>query len=163
VTTRLVSDVPVGIFVSGGIDSGTINALAARSSPGPLQTFCVGFEEPTYDERRFAQRVAEHCGVEHHAILFRPQDASVLMDRVGELLDEPLGDASFLPRYALARAAKETASVMLSGDGGDELFCGYPTFLADRPARWLRRTLPRAVQHGVRALVDRLPSSRRYG
>ena len=163
VTTRLVSDVPVGIFVSGGIDSGTITALAARSSPGPLQTFCVGFEEPTYDERRFAQRVADHCGVEHHAIVFRPQDASVLMDRVGELLDEPLGDASFLPRYALARTAKETASVMLSGDGGDELFCGYPTFLADRPARWLRRALPRAVQHGARALVDRLPSSRRYG
>jgi asparagine synthase (glutamine-hydrolysing) len=163
VTTRLVSDVPVGIFVSGGIDSGTITALAARSSPGTLQTFCVGFEEPTYDERRLARRVAEHCGTEHHAIVFRPQDASGLMERVGELLDEPLGDASFLPRYVLARAAKPAATVMLSGDGGDELFCGYPTFLADRPARWLRSVLPRVAQSGVRAIVDRLPSSRRYG
>jgi len=163
VTTRLVSDVPVGIFVSGGIDSGTITALASRASPRPLQAFCVGFEAPTYDERRFAQRVAEHCGAEHHAIVFRPQDATALMDRVGELLDEPLGDASFLPRYALALAAKETATVMLSGDGGDELFCGYPTFVADRPARWLRALLPRAVQDGARAIVDRLPSSRRYG
>jgi asparagine synthase (glutamine-hydrolysing) len=163
VTTRLVSDVPVGIFVSGGIDSGAITALAARSSPGTLQTFCVGFEEPTYDERRLARRVAEHCGTEHHAIVFRPQDASGLMERVGELLDGPLGDASFLPRYVLARAAKPAATVMLSGDGGDELFCGYPTFLADRPARWLRGVLPRAAQSGVRAIVDRLPSSRRYG
>ena len=163
VTTRLVSDVPVGIFVSGGIDSGAVAALAARSSPRALQTFCVGFEEPTYDERPFARRVGEHCGTEHHAIVFRPQDASGLMERVGELLDEPLGDASFLPRYALALAAKEAATVMLSGDGGDELFCGYPTFLADRPARWLRAALPRAVQEGARAIVDRLPSSRRYG
>jgi asparagine synthase (glutamine-hydrolysing) len=163
VTTRLVSDVPVGIFVSGGIDSGTITALAARASLRPLQAFCVGFEEPTYDERRFARRVAEHCGAALHPIVFRPQDAIALMDRVGELLDEPLGDASFLPRYALALAAKETATVMLSGDGGDELFCGYPTFVADRPARWLRAMLPRAVQEGARAIVDRLPSSRRYG
>jgi asparagine synthase (glutamine-hydrolysing) len=163
VTTRLVSDVPVGSFVSGGIDSGTIAALAARSSPRVLKTFCVGFEEPTYDERRFARQVAEHCGAEHHAILFRPRDAAVLMERVGELLDEPLGDASFLPRYALALAAKEAATVMLSGDGGDELFCGYPTFLADRPARWLRATIPQAVLDGARAIVERLPSSRRYG
>ena len=163
VTSRLVSDVPLGVFASGGIDSGTIAALAARASRPPLRTFCVGFEEPTYDERPFARRVAEHCRTEHHAIAFRAQDALALMDRVGSLLDEPLGDASFLPRYALARAAKETATVMLSGDGGDELFCGYPTFLADRPARWLRRVLPVSVQRGARAIMDRLPTSRRYG
>jgi len=163
VRSRLVSDVPLGVFASGGIDSGTITALAARASSRPLKTFCVGFEESTYDERRFAQRVAEHCGAEHHAIEFRAQDALALMDRVGALLDEPLGDASFLPRYALALAAKEAATVMLSGDGGDELFCGYPTFLADRPARWLRQALPAPVQRAVRALVERLPSSRRYG
>jgi len=163
VTSRLVSDVPLGVFVSGGLDSGTIAAIAARSSASPLRTFCVGFEEPTYDERAFARRVAEHCGAEHHAIVFRARDALALMDRVGELLDEPLGDASFLPRYVLALAAKQTATVMLSGDGGDELFCGYPTFLADRPARWLRRVLPPPVQRGAQSVVDRLPSSRRYG
>ena len=163
VSSRLVSDVPLGVFASGGIDSGTITALAARSSPRRLKTFCVGFEESTYDERRFARQVAEHCGAEHHAIEFRARDALALMDRVGGLLDEPLGDASFLPRYALARAAKDAATVMLSGDGGDELFCGYPTFLADRPARWLRRALPAPVQRAARALVERLPSSRRYG
>ena len=163
VTSRLVSDVPLGVFVSGGIDSGTIAAVAARSSAAPLRTFCVGFEEPTYDERSFARRVAEHCGAEHHAIVFRARDALSLMDRVGELLDEPLGDASFLPRYALALAAKQSVTVMLSGDGGDELFCGYPTFLADGPARWLRRVLPPPVQRSAQSIVDRLPSSQRYG
>jgi asparagine synthase (glutamine-hydrolysing) len=163
VSSRMVSDVPLGVFASGGIDSGTITALAARSSRRMLRTFCIGFEEPTYDERQYARQVAEHCGAEHRAVVFRAQDALALMNRVGELLDEPLGDASFLPRYALAVAAKDTATVMLSGDGGDELFCGYPTFLADRPARWLRRALPPAIQRGARALVDRLPSSRRYG
>src|SRR5262249_52612153 len=93
-------------------------------------------------ERSSARRVADHCGAEHQAIVFRARDALALMDRGGELLDEPLGDASFLPRYALALAAKQTATVMLSGDGGDALFCGYPTFLAERPAPRLRRAPP---------------------
>jgi len=164
VKSRLVSDVPLGVFLSGGVDSGTIAAMAARASlPGPLRTFTVGFEEPTYDERPFARQIAEHCGTEHHSIIFSPRDALELMDTVGELLDEPLGDASFLPRYALARATRATATVVLSGDGGDELFCGYPTFPADRPARWLRRLLPPAIQRGLRTVVEQLPHSPRYG
>jgi asparagine synthase (glutamine-hydrolysing) len=164
VKSRLVSDVPLGVFLSGGIDSGTIAALATRASlPGPLRTFTVGFDEPTYDERPFARQIAEHCGTEHHAIVFSPQDALGLMDSVGELLDEPLGDASFLPRYTLARMTRATATVVLSGDGGDELFCGYPTFPADRPARWLRRLLPPAIQRTVRTVVEQLPHSPHYG
>jgi asparagine synthase (glutamine-hydrolysing) len=164
VKSRLVSDVPLGVFLSGGVDSGTIAAIAARASrPGPLQTFTVGFEEPTYDERLFARQIAEHCGTEHHSITFSPRDALGLMDTVGGLLDEPLGDASFLPRYALARTTRATATVVLSGDGGDELFCGYPTFPADRPARWLRRLLPPAIQRAARTVVEQLPHSPRYG
>jgi asparagine synthase (glutamine-hydrolysing) len=129
----------------------------------PLRTFSVGFEEPTYDERTFARQVAAHCGTEHTAIVFSPGDALSLMESVGDLLDEPLVDASFLPRYALARAARGAVTVVLSGDGGDEMFCGYPTFLADRPARWLRRLLPTAVQRVTREVVERLPVSPRYG
>ena len=164
VSSRMVSDVPLGVFLSGGVDSGTIAAIATRASrPGPLRTFSVGFEEPTYDERPFARQIAEHCGTEHHSIVFSPRDALGLMDRVGGLLDEPLGDASFLPRYALARAARATATVVLSGDGGDELFCGYPTFPADRPARWLRRLLPPAIQRTARTVVEQMPHSSRYG
>ena len=92
VKSRLVSDVPLGVFVSGGVDSGTIAALAARSSGlRPLRTFSVGFEESTYDERLFARQVAEHCGTEHHAIVFSAREALGLMEPVGALLDEPLG------------------------------------------------------------------------
>jgi asparagine synthase (glutamine-hydrolysing) len=162
VKSRLVSDVPLGVLLSGGLDSGTIAALAARAG-SPPRTFSIGFEEPTYDERPFAQQVAEHCGTEHQAIVFSAGEALGLMDTVGDLLDEPLGDASFLPRYALARKARATVTVALSGDGGDELFCGYPTFQADRPARWLRQLLPQAVQRAARAVVERLPDSPRYG
>jgi len=164
VKSRLVSDVPLGVLLSGGVDSGTIAAIATRASlPGPLRTFTVGFEEPTYDERPFARQIAEHCGTEHHSILFSSHDALGLMDTVGDLLDEPLGDASFLPRYALARTTRATATVVLSGDGGDEMFCGYPTFQADRPARGLRRLLPPAVQRATRKVVEQLPRSPHYG
>src|SRR5260370_27346230 len=103
VKSRLVGDVPLGVLVSGGVDSGAIAALAARSSlPRPLRTFSVGFEESTYDERPFAQHVAEHCATEHHAIVFSPRAALALMGTVGDLLDQPLVDATFLPSYALA-------------------------------------------------------------
>jgi asparagine synthase (glutamine-hydrolysing) len=164
VRSRLVSDVPLGAFLSGGIDSSTVVALAApAANGGPFQTFSVGFEEPSYDERRFAGRVAEHCSTTHSAIVFTGRDAVELMDGVGALLDEPLVDASFLPRYTLARAARAKVTVALSGDGGDELFCGYPTYLADRPARALRRGLPAAAFGALRSLVNRLPTSPRYG
>lgn len=164
VRSRLVSDVPLGAFLSGGVDSSTVVALAARASgPGPFQTFSVGFDEPSYDERRFARRVADHCGTRHSEIVFSDRDAVELMDDVGALLDEPLVDASFLPRYKLAQAARRQVTVALSGDGGDELFCGYPTYLADRPARALAAWLPSQALRALRALVDRLPASPRYG
>src|SRR4029453_9604559 len=116
-----------------------------------LRTFSIGFEEPTYDERPFAQQVAEHCGTAHHAIVFSAGEALGLMETVGAPLDEPLGDASFLPRYTLARKARATVTVALSGDGSDELFCGYPTFQADRPARWVCCLLPPVLPGGARA------------
>jgi asparagine synthase (glutamine-hydrolysing) len=164
VKSRLVSDVPLGAFVSGGIDSGMIAALTVRLRGLPaLQTFSVGFEEPTYDERAFARQVADHCRTEHHAIVFTGSQARALMERVGDLLDEPLVDGSFLPRYALAQAARGAVTVVLSGDGGDELFCGYPTFLAARPSRWLRQVLPPVIARAVSAVVERLPTSHRYG
>jgi asparagine synthase (glutamine-hydrolysing) len=164
VRAQLVSDVPLGALLSGGIDSGTVVALAARaSSPRPLRTFTVGFEPPSYDERSYARRVAEHCGTEHHDVVFSSAHALAFVDKVGDLLDEPVVDGSFLPRYALAQAIRSTVTVALSGDGGDEMFCGYPTFLADRPARWLRQLLPYAFQHAVGAALERLPPSPRYG
>ena len=164
VVSRLGADVPVGVFVSGGIDSGAVTAFAARhATSAPLRTFALGFDTPSYDERGFARIVAAQFGTEHHELLFTPADALALMERVGGLLDEPLGDASFLPKYALARAARGSVKVALSGDGGDELFCGYPTFLADAPARWLHAVVPPPARRLLTRLVDRLPSSPKYG
>ena len=160
---QLVSDVPLGLFLSGGVDSSAITALAAELTGNRrLKTFSLGFAEASYDERPFARVTARHCGTDHTEIEFTPRDAAVLLEDVGGLLDEPLADSSFLLLYRLAQAARQSVSVVLSGAGGDELFCGYPTFLADRAARWLER-LPRWIQHAATRGVSRLAPSPRYG
>jgi asparagine synthase (glutamine-hydrolysing) len=159
---RLVSDVPVGFFLSGGVDSSAVVALGARVSGGRVKTFNLGFDTATHDERPFARLVAEHCATEHHEIVFTGEDIVALLDRVGELMDEPLVDGSFLPTYALSRAARRAVTVVLTGDGADELFCGYPTFLADRGARAIDR-LPAWVLRTIGKAVDQLPPSPRYG
>ncbi len=164
VRSRLASDVPLGVFVSGGIDSGAVAAFAARhAQTTPLRTFAVGFDTPSYDERRFARIVATRFGAEHREIVFTVADALELMERVGSLLDEPLVDASFLPKYVLARAARETVKVALCGDGGDEIFCGYPSFLADAPARWLLKALGPSARRLLTRAIESLPSSSAYG
>jgi len=163
VRTRLVSDVPLGMFLSGGVDSSAVVAIATRLSGGrPLKTFSLGFAEPSYDERPYARLVAAHCGTDHTEVVFSADDTRRLFDDVGGLLDEPLVDGSFLPIYALSRAAREAVTVVLSGDGGDELFCGYPTFVAERPVRWVR-SLPGWMQRLAASAANRLPPSTRYG
>jgi asparagine synthase (glutamine-hydrolysing) len=163
VRQQLVSDVPLGLFLSGGIDSSAVTAVAALASGGrSVKTFSLGFGEASYDERPFARAVAQHCGTDHTEVEFAVKDAELLLERVGGLLDEPLVDGSFLLLYRLSETARRSVSVVLSGDGGDELFCGYPTFLADRGARWLER-LPQWIQHEAARRVSRLAPSSRYG
>lgn len=163
VRRRLVSDVPVGIFLSGGVDSSAITAVATTVAPSQrLKTFSIGFEEATYDEGPFARKVAERFGTEHHESIFTSQDALALLPRLGRLLDEPLADTSFLPMFHLAQHTRPSATVVLGGDGGDELFCGYPTFLAMSRAGWISR-LPTAVLSLAAGLVNGLPSSPKYG
>lgn len=162
VRSQLVSDVPLGMFLSGGVDSSAIVGFAARLSDRPLKTFSVGFEEASYDERPFARLVAEHCRTDHTEIVFSAQDAQRLLGEAGRLLDEPLVDGSFLPIYALSRLARTAVTVVLSGDGGDELFGGYPTFLAEPAAQWVQR-LPRWLQQRAVWAVGQLPRSARYG
>jgi len=162
--SRLVSDVPVGLFVSGGVDSAAVAVAVNRvTTLSSVPTFTVGFEEPTYDERQVARRVAAHLGAEHHAIAFSPTDARELLERVGELLDEPLVDPSFLPKYALSKHARRSVKVVLSGEGADELFGGYPTFVAEPWTRWSRRILPPAVNRFLTRTLDQIPPSPRYG
>ena len=160
---RLVSDVPVGIFLSGGIDSSAVTAAATAVEPGrTFQTFSVGFEEPSYSEERFARAVAEHLGMEHHQFTFTSADASALIPRFGTLLDEPLADPAFLPTLHLARHTRESVTVALGGDGGDELLCGYPTALALGPVRAISR-LPGSVRRAAARTAAALPASTKYG
>jgi asparagine synthase (glutamine-hydrolysing) len=130
VARRLVSDVPVGCFVSGGIDSSIVAGTAARQRPG-IHTFSVGYDGTRHDERPWARIAARHFGTRHEEVVVSAADAGDVLERLGHLLDEPLADMSFVPLHLLSRAAKGTVTVALTGDGGDELFAGYPTMAAD--------------------------------
>jgi asparagine synthase (glutamine-hydrolysing) len=152
VRAHLVSDVPVGVLLSGGVDSATIAALAAEHGGAPLRTFSVGFEERSFDEREDARRVAAHVGAHHEEIVLRPEPDLVL--RAAAAFDEPFGDSSALPAYAVCGLAARRVKVVLSGEGGDELFGGYHTYVADLLAP---RLAP--VARGLRPFVELLPSS----
>lgn len=136
VRSHLVSDVPVGAFLSGGVDSSTVVAIMAREVGVPVKTFSVGFQEKGYDESPYARRVAEWFGTGHYELRLEPQDLKVLED-VLSAFDEPFADASAIPTYLVSRLAREHVKVVLSGDGGDELFAGYDRYVVDHRRRRL--------------------------
>jgi asparagine synthase (glutamine-hydrolysing) len=152
VKIHLVSDVPVGAFLSGGLDSSAVVATMSRLRPDPVKTFSIGFHEARYSEAEHAHRVAQHCATEHHEKILTPADLPTL-DEIVELLDEPFGDASAIPTYAVSRLAGSQLKVVLSGDGGDELFAGYDRYLVE--ARERRVRLPGPARR-VLALAGRM-------
>jgi asparagine synthase (glutamine-hydrolysing) len=158
VASRLVSDVPLGVFLSGGIDSSVVAALAARH--GALDTFAIGFDETSFDEREHARAVARHIGSRHHEHVVRAEDMLELAPTLGALLDEPIGDASILPTAVLSRFARQHVTVALGGDGGDELFAGYPMHQGHRVAAPLRLLPAPLLRAGERAAAV-LPVSHR--
>lgn len=158
VRSRLVSDVPVGIFLSGGIDSSSIAALAAREKT--IETFTIAFEEPSFDESRWARAVARRIGSKHREYVVRGEEMSAVVPHLGSLIDEPLGDASILPTLALSRFARGYVTVALGGDGGDELFAGYHMHQGHRLAS-VARTIPPVAQGLAKSVVRRLPVSHR--
>ncbi len=161
VRRQLRSDVPVGVLLSGGIDSSALTALAARESAVPLHTFSLGFDESSFDESRHALAVARHCGTIHHHERLHARQAFDVLPQALAVLDEPLADPSLLPTFVLARLARRTVKVVLGGEGGDELFGGYPAFQAHRLMdRFLR--LPAAIRRNLVRLADRWPASDRY-
>jgi asparagine synthase (glutamine-hydrolysing) len=139
VKRRLISDVPLGIFLSGGIDSSTIAALAQEEDPGKIETFSIGFEDASFDESRYALLASKHIDTKHHEQTMGPTDLLNLVPRLPDILDEPMADASILPTYLLSKFTREYVKVALGGDGGDELFAGYPTYLAHKFARQYER------------------------
>jgi asparagine synthase (glutamine-hydrolysing) len=155
VRAHLVADVPVGVFLSGGIDSCTLAALASEVGEGPVRTFSIGFEERSFDELDRARLVARRYGTDHHEVVLRP-DAAELLPEIVDAFDEPFADSSAVPTYAVSRLAAEHVKVALSGEGGDELFGGYFTYVADVLAPYAR-----APARLARPLVERLPSSSR--
>jgi asparagine synthase (glutamine-hydrolysing) len=155
------SDVPLGVFLSGGVDSSSVAAaLCEVEAARNVRTFSIGFEEPSFDESEHAREVARHLGTEHHARTFSVETALKLLPEVAEWLDEPFGDASILPTHLLSRFAHEEVKVVLGGDGADELLAGYPTFKAERAAGIFRR-LPRPARALADAAIGRLPVDHR--
>jgi asparagine synthase (glutamine-hydrolysing) len=171
VRIRLMSEVPLGIFLSGGLDSSTIVAYAHKAGLRPIKTFTIGFDRRQWDESGDAEVVARHFRTDHHVLRLREQDlAHGLPDTVLTLVrhfDEPFGDSSALPTYYVSKLAREHVTVILSGDGGDELFAGYTAYKGlrfaqhyQRVPRWLgRRHFPDLVRRGARWL----PPGKRYG
>ncbi len=153
VRAHLEADVPVGVLLSGGVDSAGLAALAAGEQSEPVKTFSVGFEEASFDELGRARLVAERYGTDHHEIVLRP-DAVELFPKLVEAFDEPFGDSSALPTYLVSELAADEVKVALSGEGGDELFGGYHTYVADLLAPRVGRLAALAAP-----LVERLPSS----
>ncbi|HEY8258901.1 MAG TPA: asparagine synthase (glutamine-hydrolyzing) [Gemmatimonadales bacterium] len=142
VTRQLVSDVPLGAFLSGGVDSSLVVAAM-----GPAQTFSIGFDDPSYNEVAWSRRVAESLGVSHSVEVIRP-DVVGLFEHLMPFLDDPIGDFSIFPTYLVSKLAREQVTVVLSGDGGDELFGGYETYAAQEKARAWQR-IPGFLRSGV--------------
>jgi asparagine synthase (glutamine-hydrolysing) len=141
VRRQLVSDVPLGAFLSGGVDSSLVVAAM-----GEARTFSIGFDDPSYNELAWSKRVAGHLGVSHRVEVIRP-DVVALFERLMPFMDDPIGDFSIFPTYLVSRLAREEVKVALSGDGGDEVFGGYETYLAQDKARlWAR--IPAWLRHG---------------
>lgn len=168
VKRQLTADVPVGIFLSGGIDSSLLAALAQRQSRTQLQSFTIGFSSSAHDESYAAQAVAQHLGLEHHTQIFNEADLLSEIDNALKHLDEPLADSSLLPTFLLSRVARQKVKVVLGGDAGDELFAGYPVYQAERLARKYahlprlarEKLFPYVLEHLPQGIISSLTTER---
>ena len=158
---QLRSDVEVGILLSGGIDSSAVAALAAPLAGKKLHSFSIGFPEASYNELPYAEEVARRVGTEHHHQTLSPSEVVSALPKIYGGLDEPLGDASLVPTWFLSRLAASKVKTVLGGDGGDELFAGYPSFQAHLLVERLS-FLPVAVRDAINHLIQRLPVSHNY-
>ncbi|CAN5313405.1 asparagine synthase (glutamine-hydrolyzing) [soil metagenome] len=159
VRMRLVSDVPLGILLSGGVDSSTVAAFATQFSTEKVKTFSIGFEESSFDESKFARQVATHLNTEHYEEKLSVEKAADLISEIGTWLDEPMSDGSLIPTFLLSRFVRKHVTVALGGDGGDEIFAGYPMYFGHKVAN-LYGKVPRFLRNGlIEPIVNNLPVS----
>ena len=160
VRLRMVADVPIGAFLSGGIDSSIVTALMQRESTTPVHTFTIGFEDDAYDEAPFARLVARHLCTDHNELYVRGDEARAVLPLLPPMYDEPFADSSQIPTYLVSRLARTRVTVALSGDGGDELFCGYERYVRGlqlaRAPHLLRRSAAGALAFISPAVADGL-------
>ncbi len=158
VRMRLIADVPLGVFLSGGVDSSAVVAMMAKAAQGPVRTFSIGFTEKSYDELAFARIVARRFGTDHEEERVRAEPVEIL-PRLAEMYDEPFADSSSIPTWYVSRMARRSVKVALGGDGGDELFGGYETYAAYEAAGLYRRLPAWIAERLIPAAVRRLPVS----
>jgi len=159
VKRMLVSDVPLGAFLSGGTDSTSLTSLIREASGKPVKTFSVGFSEGSYDETYFAELASKHLGTEHYRVACKPTDVIESLPEIVWHADNLISDPSMLPLYLVSRLAKEHVTVCLSGDGGDELFMGYPTYLADNYLKVYKKIPVFLRRFIIEKLINSLPVS----
>ena len=153
VKRRMVADVPIGAFLSGGIDSTMIVALMQSAANEPIKTFSIGFNEENYDEAKYAKQIAEHLGTDHTELYIGPQDLLAMVPRLSAIYDEPFADPSQIPTFIVSELAKNHVTVSLSGDGGDELFFGYTRYIQAQSWWGKLRLVPWPIRHLIASII----------
>jgi asparagine synthase (glutamine-hydrolysing) len=157
---EMISDVPVGVLLSGGVDSSSIASLMTELSPNQVKSFSITFDDPSFDESRYARQVAQHLGTEHYDLTLTPATTLALMPKIADFMDEPLGDSSLVPTFLLSQFTRGYVKTALGGEGGDELLAGYSTLQAHRLVEYYERLLPNVVRLKlIPWVVDLMPVS----